>query len=187
MRLITAILAQVMYLTEEVKAMKLQTIGSTLLFSLLAVVSGGEFPFLPSAQAKISSPQFLAQNPTGRKTEADRLLEQGFQQLQMSQLEAAMESYQQALIIYREIKDRQGEGRALGHLGTAYSYLGDYAKAIEYIQQQLTISREIKDRQSEGKALGNLGAAYLSLGDYAKAIEYIQQQLTISREIKDRQ
>ncbi|MEG3929874.1 hypothetical protein QUA00_14735 [Microcoleus sp. T2B6] len=56
MRLITAILAQVMYLTEEVKTMKLQTIGSTLLFSLLAALSGGDFPFLPSAQAKIPSP-----------------------------------------------------------------------------------------------------------------------------------
>ncbi|WP_333143663.1 hypothetical protein [Microcoleus sp. B13-B6] len=36
--------------------MKLQTIGSTLLFSLLAALSGGDFPFLPSAQAKIPSP-----------------------------------------------------------------------------------------------------------------------------------
>jgi hypothetical protein len=56
MRLITARLAQVMYLAEEVKAMKRQTIGSTLLFSLLATLSGGEFPFIPSVPAKIPSP-----------------------------------------------------------------------------------------------------------------------------------
>ncbi|WP_445312752.1 CHAT domain-containing tetratricopeptide repeat protein [Microcoleus vaginatus] len=167
--------------------MKLQTIGSTLLFSLLAVLSGGEFPFILSAQGKIPAFQVLTQNLVDRKTEADRLLEQGFQQLQMSQLEVAMESCQQALIIYREIKDRQGEGKALGHLGTAYSYLGYYAKAIEYQQQHLAIAREIKDRQSEGKALGNLGATYLNLGNYAKAIEYQQQHLVIAREIQDRQ
>jgi len=54
-------LAEAIYLTEEVKAMKLQTIGSTLLFSLVAALSGGDFPFIPGAQAKIPSPQsFLA-------------------------------------------------------------------------------------------------------------------------------
>ena len=187
LRLITARLAQVMYLTEEVKAMKLQTIGSTVLFSLLAALSGGDFLFIPSAIAKIPPPQVLAQNPAGRKAEADRLLKQCLEQLQTSQFQAALQSGQQALIIYREIKDRRGEGRALGNLGIAYLSLGDYAKAIEYAQQQLAIAREIKNRQSEGKALGNLGNAYYSLGYYTKAIEYQQQWLAIAREIKDRQ
>src|SRR5919202_1185428 len=187
LRLITARLAQVMYLTEQVKAMKLQTIGSTVLFSLLAALSGGDFLFIPSAIAKIPPPQVLAQNPAGRKAEADRLFNQGLEQFQTSQFQAALQSWQQALIVYREIKDRQSEGKALGNLGIAYLSLGDYAKAIEYAQQQLAIAREIKNRQSEGKALGNLGLAYLNLGDYTKAIEYAQQQLAIAREIKNRQ
>jgi CHAT domain-containing protein len=176
-----------MYLTEEVKAMKLQTIGSTVLFSLLAALSGGDFLFIPSAQAKIPPPQVLAQNPAGRKAEAGRLVKQGLEQFQTSQFQAALQSWQQALIIYREIKDRQSEGAALGGLGVAYTNLGDYTKAIEYQQQSLAIAREIKDRQSEGAALGNLGLAYLSVGDYTKAIEYQQQLLAIAREIKDRQ
>ena len=187
LRLITARLAQVMYLTEEVKAMKLQTIGSTVLFSLLAALSGGDFLFIPSAQAKIPPPQVLAQNPAGREAEADRLFKQGLQQARMSQLEAAIESWQQALIIYREIKNPQGEGWTLGNLGLAYLNLGDYTKAIEYQQQWLAIARSIKDRQNEGQALGLLGFVYLSLGDYAKAIEYQQQKLAIVRSIKDRQ
>ncbi|MFM6139793.1 MAG: tetratricopeptide repeat protein, partial [Sphaerospermopsis kisseleviana] len=32
----------------------------------------------------------------------------------------------------REIKDRRGEGAALGNLGNAYYALGEYTKAIEY-------------------------------------------------------
>ncbi|MBD2743054.1 CHAT domain-containing tetratricopeptide repeat protein [Coleofasciculus sp. FACHB-1120] len=134
----------------------------------------------------LRTPRVLAQTQADRKAEADRLLDQGIQQHQTSQFEAALQSWQQALIIYREIKDRQNEGKALGNLGVAYYSLGDYAKAIEYSQQWLAIAREIKDRQSEGKALGNLGLAYRSLGDYAKAIEYTQQSLAIEREIKDR-
>ncbi|BBD58366.1 TPR repeat-containing protein [Nostoc sp. HK-01] len=127
-----------------------------------------------------------AQTPDPRKTqEADKLFQQGNQQFETSQFEAALQSWQQALIIYREIKDRQGEGAALGSLGIAYRNLGDYPKAIEYQQQRLAIAREINDRRGEGNALGNLGVAYRALGDYPKAIKYHQQSLVIARQIKD--
>ncbi|MBD2302737.1 CHAT domain-containing tetratricopeptide repeat protein [Nostoc sp. FACHB-190] len=128
-----------------------------------------------------------AQTPDPRKTEADKLFVQGSQQFDTSQFEAALQSWQKALNIYREIKDRQAEGAALGSLGIAYYSLGDYPKAIEYQQQSLGIAREIKDRLGEGNALGNLGLAYHLLGDYPKAIEYQQQSLGIAREIKNRQ
>jgi len=88
--------------------------------------------------------------------------------------------------IAREIHDRQSEGKALGNLGLAYIYLGNYAQAIDYSKQWLAIAREIHDRPSEGKALGNLGIAYYSLGDYAQAIDYQKQWLAIAREIHDR-
>ncbi|WP_445248296.1 CHAT domain-containing protein [Microcoleus sp. OTE_8_concoct_300] len=167
--------------------MKLQKIGLSGLISILAALTVGEFRLIPNSQFKIINSQALAQTQAQRKAEADRLFYQGIQQYHSSQFQAALQSWQQALIIYREIKDRQGEGWTLGSLGIAYFSLGDYAKTIEYAQQQLAIAREIKDRQSEGKALGNLGIAYDSLGDYAKAIEYTQQWLAIAREIKDRQ
>ena len=130
--------------------------------------------------------QTIAQTADQRKVEADRLLQQGNQQFQVSQFEAALQSWQQALVIYREIKDRLGEGNALGSLGLAYDSRGNYAKAIEYQEQSLAIARKLKDRLGEGNALGNLGNAYLSLGNYAKAIKYQEQRLTIARETKRR-
>ncbi|MCU0540678.1 MAG: CHAT domain-containing protein [Oscillatoriaceae cyanobacterium Prado104] len=120
------------------------------------------------------------------EAEGDRLLQQGNQQYQTGQVPAALNSWQQALEIYRALKNRLGEGRALANLGVAYRSLGDYAKAIDYGQQSLAIFREIKDRQNEGRVLGNLGNAYHSLDDYAKVIEYGQQLLAIAREIKNR-
>ncbi|GAB4202549.1 MAG: hypothetical protein Fur006_56170 [Coleofasciculaceae cyanobacterium] len=139
-----------------------------------------------TAQKLLSFAQDLQSLNPPRKAEADQLLQQGIQQFNTSQFEAAKQSWQQALIIYREIKDRKGEGNALGNLGVAYDSLGDYAKAIDYHQQSLAILREIKDRKGEGTVLGNLGIAYKSLGEYAKAIEYHQQHLAIAREIKNR-
>ncbi|MBD2741856.1 CHAT domain-containing protein [Coleofasciculus sp. FACHB-1120] len=122
-----------------------------------------------------------------QKTEADKLTQQGTQQRQAGQFEAALKSYQQALIIYRQIKDRQGEGLVLANLGNAYNNRSDFTKAIEYSQQALKITREINDRESEGRILSNLGAAYLNLKDYQKAIEYFQQGLSVARELKDPQ
>ncbi len=131
--------------------------------------------------------QVLAQSTEARKAEAGRLFNQGIQQLQTSQFPAALKSWEQALQIYREIKDRLGESRSLGNLGIVYDSLGNYPKAIEYHQQSLAIKREIKDRLGEGNSLGNLGTAYIGLGNYSKAIEYSQQWLAIALEIKDLQ
>ena len=129
----------------------------------------------------------VAQTTDASQAEGDRLLQQGYQQFETRQFPAALNSWQQALQIYRAIKNRYGEGRALGHLGYTYISLGNYAKAIEYAQQSLSIAREIKDRQGEAFTLSILGGAYISLGNSAKAIEYLQQSLGIAREIKDRQ
>jgi len=117
------------------KVMKLQKIGLSGLISILAALTVGEFRFIPNSQFKIINSQALAQTQAQRKAEANRLLKQGIQQYQISQFQAALQSWQEALIIYREIKDRQGEGWVLGNLGIAYRNLGDYAKAIEYAQQ----------------------------------------------------
>ena len=120
------------------------------------------------------------------EAQGDRLLGQGLGHYETGQFPAAINSWQQALQIYRALKNRQREGLTLNFLGYAYRSLGNSAKAIEYSQQSLAIAREIKDRYGEGLALGNLGGAYGYLGNSAKAIEYSQQYLAIARSIKDR-
>jgi CHAT domain-containing protein/uncharacterized protein HemY len=128
----------------------------------------------------------IAQTTDARQAQADRLLGQGLAYYEAGQFPAAMNSWQQALQIYRALKNRQREGLTLNLLGYAYRSLGNSAKALEYSQQSLAIAREIKDRYGEGLALGNLGSVYTSLGNSTKAIEYSQQYLAITREIKDR-
>jgi CHAT domain-containing protein/lipopolysaccharide biosynthesis regulator YciM len=166
-------------------AMRLPKIGLAALIVLIATVV--EMPPNLNLKANWGVPKVLAQTTAQRKAEADRLLQQGIQQVQTSQFQAALQSWEQALAIYREIGDRQGEGAILGNLGIAYRSLGDYQKAIDYHQQGLAIARQIGDHQGEGAALGNLGNVYYSLGDYQKAIEYSQQVLAIARQIGDRQ
>src|SRR4028119_2045715 len=103
-----------------------------------------------------------------RQAEAERLFEQGNQQAIISQFREALQSWEQALTIYREIGSRQGEGASLGNLGAAYQSLGQFHRAIEFLEQQLEISREIGDRQGEAHSVGSLGIAYVFLGQYQK-------------------
>jgi tetratricopeptide (TPR) repeat protein len=91
-----------------------------------------------------------------------------------------------ALAAARRLQHREGEGVALGNLGTAYKNLGETRRAIQFHEQHLAIAREIGDRRGEGIALGSLGTAYHLLGETHSAIEFYEQRLTIAREISDR-
>ncbi|MDJ0692695.1 MAG: tetratricopeptide repeat protein, partial [Xenococcaceae cyanobacterium MO_188.B32] len=83
------------------------------------------------------TPPTLAQDQSALQAEADKLLQQGIRQFQISQYREAFQSWQNALTIYREIGDRGGEANSLNNLGNAYYSLGEYARAIEFYQQSL--------------------------------------------------
>ena len=121
------------------------------------------------------------------KAEAEHLLQQGIAAYRIGQYQTALESWQAALDIYRELNNRQGEAALLGNLGSAYDSLGEYQRAMDFHQQSLAIARDIGDRQSEANSLGNLGIVYDRLGEYQQAIDFYQQSLAIKRDIGDRQ
>ena len=144
--------------------------------------------FLACGQVQlVMSESTQAQTTQSRQAEGDLLFNQGNQQFQLSQFDAAFQSWQQALTIYREIQSRPREQAALGNLGLAYLSLGKYEKAIEYQLQSAELAKAMGDRQGQANAFGNLGNAYLSLGKSDKAAEYFVQTLAIARELKDRQ
>ena len=175
--------------------------------TILPIVNEREFSLMPSV---------MAQSVDTEKAEADKLLQQGIQQFQVSQFREALQSWEKALKIYREIKNRQGEAVSLGNLGNAYHSLGQYKKAIDYHQESLKIKEEFKEKEidcqdplirmilcpfltisggttqnsiSQGVAASfvSLGNAYYALGQYEKAIEYYKLSLDLSKKINDRQ
>ena len=104
----------------------------------------------------------------------------------LGQAQKAIACHQQALVIDREIGNRQWEGTDLGNLGNRYAALGQTARAIEYYEQALAIACEIGDRRGEGTDLGNLGSCHAGLGQTTRAIEYHEQALAVAREIGNR-
>ncbi|WP_293154154.1 MULTISPECIES: CHAT domain-containing protein [unclassified Microcoleus] len=122
-----------------------------------------------------------------RQATANILNAQAIQQHRISQFREALQSWEEALTIYKQIGDRQGEAASIGNLGLAYYSLGQYHKAIKFHHQSCKVAREIGDRKQEANSLGNSGLVYYSLGQYDKAIEDHKQSLVIKREIGDRQ
>ncbi|MGI0485838.1 CHAT domain-containing protein [Pantanalinema rosaneae CENA516] len=116
-----------------------------------------------------------------RKTEAERLFEQGIKQLEQNQPQAAIASFEQALVIYRELKDRLKEGHTLRSIGNAYWSLKNYPKVIEVQQQVLAIAQSISNTDLEARALNNIGVVYKELNKLEQAIEYYNRSLNISQ------
>ncbi len=123
-----------------------------------------------------------------KESEAERLLWQGEQQCKVSQFKAAFQSYQQSLVLYREIGNLLGESAALIGLGITCDFLGEYLKAIDCYEQSLEIARKIggqSGKVGKGLCLGNLGKTYSSLGKYHEAVDCQKKSLKIAQKFKN--
>jgi filamentous hemagglutinin family protein len=143
---------------------------------------------------QLRDPRCLQEQPVAsasaqdsRKVAADQLLQQGFEQYQPNKVESAVQSWQQALRIYQELKDVPGEVAARGVLGAASLVQENYRDAIALLEPFLTMEPGNGNSTGKAQALSNLGIAYKAVGNYASAIASHQQALTIMQETKDRQ
>ncbi|HIK16325.1 MAG TPA: tetratricopeptide repeat protein [Leptolyngbyaceae cyanobacterium M33_DOE_097] len=128
----------------------------------------------------------VAQTAQQPKVEADRLLQQGIQQTQSDQFETAIQSLQQALQLYQELKDLQAEATTLMSLGNAHEALARYDPAMAYYDQARQIYQKLNDLNGVSDALMALGTTSESLSQYEKAIKYHEQSLALARKVKNR-
>ncbi|MEM9504797.1 MAG: tetratricopeptide repeat protein, partial [Cyanobacteria bacterium P01_E01_bin.43] len=110
------------------------------------------------AVAIISSEKYQqAQEIEISSAEADRLLQQGIEQYNISQFREARQSWQQALQIYQDLGDRTGAANTLNNLGIVNESLGNYPAALDYYEQSLVITRDIGDRTTAAATLIHIG------------------------------
>lgn len=95
--------------------------------------------------------------------------------------------FEQALVIYRQIGDKQGEARAANNVAHAYYQLRRFDEALAAGQSSLAIQRQTTNRYGEGTALAILGIALRGLGRFADSVGRAQQALIIYRELGDQQ
>jgi CHAT domain-containing protein/tetratricopeptide (TPR) repeat protein len=98
----------------------------------------------------------------------------------------AIDKFQQALAIWRELGEQYWVAWSHSNIGIAFVYSRQNEKAIESCEQALVIQRELKDLSGEGFTLNNLGGAYSGLNRTEEAIKFYEQALAIHRAVKNR-
>ena len=91
-----------------------------------------------------------------------------------------------ALLLAREIKNKDGEGSILILLGSIYSALEQPEKAKDFLEQALVITKEIKTQEGEAATLLVLGTVYSRLDQIERAKNCLEQALEVTKESKNR-
>ncbi|RAM48186.1 MAG: hypothetical protein C6Y22_28985, partial [Hapalosiphonaceae cyanobacterium JJU2] len=75
--------------------------------------------------------------------QVERLLEQALQQTQQQQHQQAIQTFQQALNLARELKDKKLEASVLVWLGFNFQSIGELQEALKYYNQSLPLTRAV--------------------------------------------
>ncbi len=118
-------------------------------------------------------------------TRATILNNQGTTLWNMGRLEASIEAYAEALVIYRALGLPRQEARALNNMGIVFSSLGEYEEALAHYKSSLKIDQTLGDRSGIALKLGNIGQAYGDLGDVDKAESYLAKALKLGEQTGD--
>lgn len=100
-------------------------------------------------------------------------------------LKEAVQKYEEALAIFRNIGDSKNTGFVYNDLGIIYADWGQYPKAVEHFEKSLELFPKFGDLKSAGLAQNNLGVVHKYLGQYEKAVECYEKSLELSRKTHD--
>ncbi len=111
------------------------------------------------------------------RAEADHLLGRG----SADSSKGALQLYEKALAVFREIGDRREEAATLARMSDALAWQGDLRPALERAEQALTLWRTEGDRYGEAAALDQVGCTHSDLGHQKLGLEYLEQALALRR------
>ena len=103
----------------------------------------------------------------------------------LHQQQMAVESFQAALLIWRQLGNREHEASTLAHIGDVYREWGFPEQANRHYRDALMLY-PATDKAGRGATLNNLSLTYFSLNNRKKCIESLNDALGIFREIQDR-
>ncbi len=141
----------------------------------------GELKKLVEAKLKTTNPSSSEYN-IYRKYYASSIGNIGIIYENQGDVAKALECYQKALGIEKEVGNMQGMANGIHHIGTIYKTQGDVAKALECYHKSLRIREEIGDKKGIAVSQHDIGIIYKGQGDATKALEYLQKCLKTMEE-----
>jgi CHAT domain-containing protein/Tfp pilus assembly protein PilF len=126
------------------------------------------------------------QTQSPQSEELQQLLKQGLQRTQRGEPKRAIETFQKALAIARQLRERDSEATTLNNIALVYRGIGQPQQALEFLNQALPIQRAVGDRNGEAATLSNIGLVYGGIGQPQRALEFLNQALPIWQAVGDR-
>ncbi len=105
------------------------------------------------------------------------------------EIDAALESYQQALALFRAVGARLGEANTLQAIGDVQQFRKEIDAALESYQQALALFRAVGDRLGEANTLKAIGQFYLTSDDqseYERGAQFLLSALELYRRLQER-
>lgn len=96
----------------------------------------------------------------------------------------ALETYRQALVGSRNMKDTLSESMTLNNIGLIYFSRKNYGQSLAYFGQCLRLNRLLKDEEGVATNLENIGRAYHGKKQYDKAIDHLLRSSALSPNFK---
>ncbi len=109
------------------------------------------------------------------RVRADVLRSRGVLLRRVGRVREAMDSYIDAIAVFRRVGARRQEARAKNALAYAMFVQGRYEDAIGLALESIQIDLSIGGRFQLAKTLTNIGHAYSRLGDQERAIAYLER------------
>ncbi|MEM6450663.1 MAG: tetratricopeptide repeat protein [Cyanobacteria bacterium P01_D01_bin.105] len=104
----------------------------------------------------------------------------------LNRRDEAIENYDQALGLYRQVGSRLGEANTLQAMGEVLQFLKRSSEAIENYDQALGLYRQVGSRLGEANTLRAMGEVLQFLNRRDEAIESYDQALGLYRQVGDR-
>ncbi len=97
----------------------------------------------------------------------------------------AIEKYEKALPLWRDLEDSYMEALTIYTIAAIYFDLGYLEQAIKYYSKSLPLVRKINFRIGEAVILSNLGSIFVGLGEKQKALECLKMSLNLCQTVGD--
>ncbi|MFX0062924.1 MAG: tetratricopeptide repeat protein [Candidatus Hermodarchaeota archaeon] len=97
----------------------------------------------------------------------------------------ALEYFQQAYEIDKQLENSLGMAKALGNIGSIHRDMGETEKALEYHQQAYEIDKKLGNQMGMAIAMDKIGIIYRRRKEYQKALEYHQRAYEINLQLLD--
>jgi tetratricopeptide (TPR) repeat protein len=106
---------------------------------------------------------------------------------ELRQQQKAVETFQAALAIWKELGNNAAEASTLAHIGDTYRDWGFPQQSLPYYRDALKLYPTTNQKTEEAAVINNLGLAYFGLHDRKKCLTNFNQALDSYRAMHDRQ